>query len=32
MAKKKIQQAYINISVAPEDRHLLGMAWQGQVS
>ena len=31
MAKMDIQQAYRNIPVAPEDRHLLGMSWQGHV-
>jgi len=31
LAKMDIRQAYRNIPVAPEDRHLLGMAWQGHV-
>ena len=31
MGKMDIQQAYRNVLVAPEDRHLLGMKWQGKV-
>ena len=31
MGKMDIQQAYRNIPVAPEDRRLLGMKWQGKV-
>ena len=31
MGKMDIQQAYRNVPVAPEDRHLLGMKWQGKV-
>ena len=31
MGKMDIQQAYQNIPVVPEDRHLLGMRWQGKV-
>ena len=31
MGKMDIQQAYRNIPVAPEDRRLLGMRWQGKV-
>ena len=31
MGKMDIQQAYRNVPVAPEDRRLLGMKWQGKV-
>jgi len=31
MAKMDIKQAYRNIPVAPEDRHLLGLSWNGKV-
>ena len=31
LAKIDVEQAYRNISVHPEDRHLLGMAWEGEV-
>ena len=31
MGKMDTQQAYCNIPVAPEDRPLLGMLWQGKV-
>ena len=31
MGKMDIQHAYRNIPVAPEDRRLLGMLWQGKV-
>ena len=31
MEKMDIQQAYRNVPVAPEDRRLLGMKWQGKV-
>jgi len=31
MGKMDIQLAYRNIPVAPEDRHLLGMRWEGKV-
>ena len=31
MAKIDVQQAYRNVPVHPDDRHLLGMEWQGQV-
>ena len=31
MAKMDIQHAYRNIPVAPEDRHLLGMSWNGRL-
>ena len=30
MGKMDIQQAYWNFLVAPEDRHLLGIKWQGK--
>ena len=31
MEKMDKQQAYCNIPVAPKDRRLLGMLWQGKV-
>jgi len=31
MGKMDMHQAYQNIPVAPEDRCLLGMRWQGKV-
>ena len=31
MAKADIKQAYRIIPVHPEDRHLLGVQWEGQV-
>ena len=31
LAKIDVEQAYRNIPVHPEDRHLLGMAWEGEV-
>ena len=31
LAKIDVEQAYKNIPVHPEDRHLLGMAWEGEV-
>ena len=30
LAKMDIRQAYRNIPVAPEDKHLLGLRWEGQ--
>ena len=31
LAKMDIKQAYRNIPVAPQDRHLLGLQWEGKV-
>ena len=31
LAKVDVKQAYRQVAVDPRDRHLLGMAWQGQV-
>ena len=31
LAKMDVKQAYRQVAVDPRDRHLLGMAWQGQV-
>ena len=31
LAKMDIQQAYRNIPVAPEDRHLLGLLWENKI-
>ena len=31
LAKVDVEHAYRNIPVHPEDRHLLGMVWQGQL-
>ena len=31
LAKMDIKQAYRNIPVAPQDRHLLGFQWQGKI-
>jgi len=31
MAKMDVQQAYRNLPVAPEDRHLLGMTWESRL-
>ena len=31
LAKMDIKQAYRHIPVAPEDRHLLGLSWKGEI-